>query len=119
MHLRYRAYNRAFEIPYSGKIPEEMYVFCLSMMASSLTADTIPEYRKTAELKQAMLKVLAKRKAEYSTSIEEDEKMLQGEIPARQRMAIEVRLGEKRILKKAKERVEAWDTEPPTKRQKR
>jgi len=119
MHLRNRAYNRAFEIPYSGKIPEEMYVFCLSMMASSLTADTIPEYRKTAELKHAMLKVLAKRKAEYSTSIEEDERMLQGEIPARQRMAIEVRLGEKRILKKAKERVEAWDTEPPTKRQKR
>jgi len=96
-----------------------MYVFCLSILANTLTPETIPDYTKTAELRTAVLKVIAKRVAAYNTSIEEDEKLLQGELPIRKRMAIEVRLGEKRILKKAHDRVAGWDTEPPTKRQKR
>ena len=86
-------------------------------MANALTPETIPDYEKTAELKQAIVKVLGQRMNEYSTLIDEDEKLLLADISSRRKMAIEVRLGEKRILKNAQERVEAWDTEPATKRQ--
>jgi N-lysine methyltransferase SETD6 len=114
----YRANSRAFEIPFSGKIPEEMYVFCLSMMADTLDASTIPEIHRTAELKAAIIKILNKRMAMYDTSTEEDEELLQKELRLRERMAVEVRLGEKRILKKAIDRVDAWDIGPPSKRMK-
>lgn len=113
-----RADYSAFEIPFSGKIPEEMYVFCLAITAEELSEGAIPQYRKTSELKSAVLEVLSKRMAEYSTSVEDDETLLQTELDIRKRMAIEVRLGEKRILKKAIDRVEAWDIERSAKRAK-
>jgi hypothetical protein len=113
------ANSRAFEIPHSGKIPEEMYVFTLSIMASTFTPDMIPEYTKTMELQAAMLKVLTKRLGMYHTTMEEDEKLLKDTLPSRRKMAIIVRLGEKKILKKAQNRILSWDTDPPAKRQKR
>jgi N-lysine methyltransferase SETD6 len=91
-------------------------VFCLAMMVDSLDEDGIPEMERTAELKDVVLRILGKRVADYDTSIEEDENLLQTELSLRGRMAVEVRLGEKRILNKAIERVEAWVTPPPTKR---
>ena len=113
----HEADSRAFEIPVSGKIPHEMYVFCLAMMADALNAGTIPENEKTEELKRVVVDVLSKRIGQYSTSIEEDEKILEDKVVnMRRRMAVEVRLGEKKILKKAKERVEAWIIPPPAKR---
>ena len=87
------------------------------MMANTLTPETIPGYEKTEDLKQAIFKVLGQRMSEYRTLIDEDERLLLADISSRRRMAIEVRLGEKRILRKAQERVEAWDTEHATKRQ--
>jgi len=110
-------YYRAFEIPYSGKVPEEMYLFCVAMMAEELDTTTIPEVEKTEQLRMAVLDVLGARLAKYETSIEDDEGLLlRTDLPLRKRMAIEVRLGEKRIIRKAVDRVEAWDVPPPPKR---
>ena len=73
---------------------------------------------RTAELKGMVINILNKRTSEYTTSIEEDEGMLQTDLSLRERMAVEVRLGEKRILKKAIDRVDAWVVGPPSKRMK-
>ena len=111
--------GRAYEIPYSGKIPEEMYIFCLSMMQETLNEESIPEMQKTEELQKVVSEILSRRMAEYETTLEEDEILLQREdLSLRKRMAVEVRLSEKRILKKARERVDAWVISPSTKRQK-
>jgi len=110
-------YYRAFEIPYSGKVPEEMYLFCVAMIAEELDTTAIPEVEKTEQLRVAVLDVLGAMLAKYETSIEEDEGLLlRTDLPLRKRMAIEVRLGEKRIIRKAVDRVEAWDVPPPPKR---
>ena len=118
VRLRVCANFRAYEILYSGKIPEEMYVFCLSIMADNLEEGTIPQYHKTAELKRALLDILSKRMGEYPTSVEEDVALLSTQLETRKRMAIEVRLGEKRILRKAIGTIEACIVEPPAKRMK-
>ena len=94
-----------------------MYLFCLGIMAEQLDATVIPEMEKTAQLRTAVLDVLGTRLAKYETSIEEDEGLLlRTDLPLRKRTAIEVRLGEKRILRKAINRIEAWDVPPPSKR---
>jgi N-lysine methyltransferase SETD6 len=77
------------------------------MMADTLDANSIPEGKRTPELKKALLDVLVKKTAAYNTTLEEDEKLLKSTLGSRQRMAIEVRLGEKRVLKKARERIRA------------
>lgn len=91
-------------------------MFSLAMMAEKLDAETIPHMKKTAGLKTVMLKILERRWAMYATPIEEDERVLETDLPVRKRMAVEVRLGEKRIIKKAMGRIEAWDVPPPSKR---
>lgn len=96
-----------------------MYIFCLAMMAESLDGNTIPQMAKTEELKDTVLSILRKKTEEYSTTIEEDEKLLQTDLSLRVKMAIEVRLGEKGILRKAISRVDAWVTLPQSKRLKR
>jgi hypothetical protein len=108
--------SRAFEIPFSGKIPEEMYIFCLSIMADTLDAENIPDVHRTVELKTNLLDILRARMLEYNTSIADDEGLLHTELTSRRRMAVEVRVGEKRILQKAIDRVDAWVTAPPAKR---
>jgi Rubisco LSMT substrate-binding len=93
-----------------------MYLFCLGMVAEKLDAATIPVMEKSAKLKKAVLDVLGVRLAKYDNSIEEDEALLKTDLSVRKGMAIQVRLGEKRIIKKAMDRVEAWDVLPPAKR---
>jgi N-lysine methyltransferase SETD6 len=93
-----------------------MSVFCLAMMAMTLDAESIPQTKKTAELKKAVTDILGVRMAKYETSIEEDDELLKTDLPVRKRVAIEVRLGEKRIIKKALDRLDAWDVPPPAKR---
>jgi Rubisco LSMT substrate-binding len=68
--------------------------------------------------------VLAARLREYSTSVAEDEKLLEeGRATGRRRMAVVVRMEEKRILSEAKAVVDAkmegrMDGQPSAKRQK-
>jgi hypothetical protein len=87
-------------------------------MADTLDVNTIPDVRRTAELKRNLLDTLSTRLSEYGTSIKEDEGLLQTELSPRKALAVEVRLGEKRILQKAIDRVDAWVTAPPAKRTK-
>jgi Rubisco LSMT substrate-binding len=60
------------------------------------------------DLNAIVLTLLAKRMDQYPQSIEEDESLLKTELGNRHRMAIEVRLGEKRILQRAREKVNSW-----------
>jgi len=60
------------------------------------------------DLNAIVLTLLAKRMDQYPQSIEEDESLLKTELSIRHRMAIEVRLGEKRILQRAREKVNSW-----------
>jgi hypothetical protein len=93
-----------------------MSLFCLAMMATTVDEESIPEMKKTAELKRALTDVLRVRMAKYEKSIEQDDELLKTDLQVRKRMAIEVRQGEKRIIKKALDRVDAWDVPPPAKR---
>ena len=95
-------------------------------MSETLTPSNIPEMQKTEDLEKVLLKVLARRMAEYETSLEEDERLLSEikrlsseDLGLRKRMAVEVRICEKRILEKARGRVEGWVIEPVGKRRKR
>jgi hypothetical protein len=90
------------------------------MMQTTLsTEEDIPQMQKTEELKAVVLQILSRRLNLYETTLEEDEMLLRQEgLSLRKWMGVEVRLCEKRILKKAMERVEAWVISPPSKRQK-
>jgi hypothetical protein len=65
--------------------------------------DAIPDKRKRDEIQQAVLaKTLETLASRYSTTIPEDETLLRNnDLPRRTRMAIEVRLGEKKLLQEA------------------
>ncbi|KAF5013437.1 hypothetical protein FDECE_549 [Fusarium decemcellulare] len=65
--------------------------------------DAIPDKRKRDEIHQAVLaKTLEALASRYSTGISEDELLLKGQdLNQRTRMAIEVRLGEKKLLQEA------------------
>jgi Rubisco LSMT substrate-binding len=93
-----------------------MYVFCLAMTTGMFDANSIPEPTRSTQLQRFVKDILQKRLEEYDTSVGDDERILQGELSLRERMAVEVRLGEKRILVKALERVDAWFITPPAKR---
>jgi len=63
----------------------------------------IAEKRKREDISNTVVtKALAAKLAQYPTSIEDDEKLLkEGSLEKRHRMAVEVRLGEKRLLHEA------------------
>ena len=63
----------------------------------------IPDKRKRDEIHQAILvKTLERLVSRYPTSAAEDELLLRGQnLSSRARMAIEVRLGEKKLLQEA------------------
>lgn len=65
-----------------------------------LNPDLIPDKRKRDEVYKAiMVRVLKSKLAQYPTSAEQDEELLRKQdIAKRHRMAIEVRLGEKRLI---------------------
>jgi Rubisco LSMT substrate-binding len=90
------------------------------MMQDTLSNEgDIAPLQKTEELQNKVFEIFARRMKEYGTSLEEDEGLLrqEGGLGLRKRMALEVRVSEKRILMKARERIEGWVISPPTKRQ--
>nr|XP_036577657.1 set domain protein [Colletotrichum truncatum]KAF6784691.1 set domain protein [Colletotrichum truncatum] len=68
-----------------------------------IKGDLIPDKRKRDEVYQAVIiSTLQKILGQYPTSIQEDEAFLaSGNLTSRQKMAVEVRLGEKRLLQEA------------------
>jgi len=82
--------------------------------------------RKREEVSSNVIrKALTARLAQYPTTAEQDELILRQDISKRQRMAVEVRLGEKKLLQEAldlvqgNERSTQQDQERPGKKAKR
>ncbi|KAK1537563.1 SET domain-containing protein [Colletotrichum paranaense] len=72
-------------------------------LLKKMNADLIPDKRKRDEIYQhVVVSTLQKLLAQYPTTAEQDEALLaSGSLTTRQKMAVEVRLGEKRLLKEA------------------
>ncbi len=70
---------------------------------SKSKAKSLPcEAKLTAEVAEVLQNLMLKRQADYATSIDEDESMLQDlSIQGRKRLAVQVRVGEKKILRQA------------------
>lgn len=90
--------------------PEDL-VGVLQDVVSEVTVLSSIRQREPKELEQEVKRqilvilrtIVEKRTEEYATRLEEDEELLKGEISERMRMAVEVRLGEKRVLREAME----------------
>ena len=105
------SYDLAHPGPDGPGIPDELVAFLYLLLvdaenfeAISNSQISLPSRSKLAtEFVGQILAVLLKaREMEYVTTLEEDEKLAAtGNLPGRTRMAIQVRLGEKRVLREA------------------
>lgn len=111
----------SFDLDHSGIVPNELLSTVLVLGMTTPEFDTLrksgkgPPMRglKSEVIQPQVLKILAMRKAQYKTSIQEDEVLLQSaELPVNLRNAIHVRLSEKKILERAIDRVTAWQVTP-------
>ncbi|BFZ61418.1 Ribosomal lysine N-methyltransferase 4 [Saitoella coloradoensis] len=116
-----------FDIDAAGEVPEELLITIHTLQMGRLEfkrhrdAEKVPKPRKTKKAQEILLSILDAREKEYPTTLEEDEaKLREANVSLNLRNALEVRIGEKRILKKCNEDVQSWATEeaekPKTKR---
>ncbi|GAA6058608.1 hypothetical protein JCM10212_004019 [Sporobolomyces blumeae] len=103
-----------FAIETNHSIPDELVsavrAFLLSPeeLAKFQKKESPPKPKLDASVAKWVVKVIAKREGEYPTSIEDDERLLKdSSLPLRKRMAVIVRLGEKRILRAARSQLES------------
>ncbi|GAA5853775.1 hypothetical protein JCM8547_007444 [Rhodosporidiobolus lusitaniae] len=121
-----------FSIENDHSVPSELvsaikaFFLAPAELAKAQKKESPPKGKLDAASAEWVRKILDQRLGEYSSSIEEDEALLeQGEaLPLRKRMAVIVRLGEKRILRATRAQLdEEWPkgatAEPPTKEKKR
>lgn len=109
-----------FELPKSGSIPREMrQVIELLELSDSdffeLGEEELPA-SKSEVVRDRVRSILETKIARYGSTIEEDESLLSGDLPTRRRLAITIRLSEKRILQTALESLQSWHD--PRKRRK-
>lgn len=104
----------AFDIATDMEVPREalatVTAFLLSDQDFAKMKDKgkVPKPEKSEETVAALVAVLEKRLAEYESSVEDDRALLESaEVSGRRRkkMAVEVRLGEKKILRGALEKL--------------
>lgn len=105
--------------PEEPSIPDELLAFLYLLLinddhlkALSDSQSNLPSRSKlTTELAGQVLAVLLQvREKEYATTLEEDEVLLQDRnLPPRTKMAIQVRLGEKRVLRAAMQEAITFD----------
>jgi len=105
------SYDLAHRGPDRPSIPDELLALlylCLldeeHLAAISSSQSPLPSRSRLATevVGQVLVILLQLREKEYSTTLEEDEKLLQGgRLAYRMRMAVEVRLGEKKVLREA------------------
>ncbi|CCX07273.1 hypothetical protein FPQ18DRAFT_310366 [Pyronema domesticum] len=99
----------SFDLDRSLEIPEEIIVTVRTLLLSKLEYKKFQEKGKLPKpmMEPAVAKVLRevvdKRLKEYPTTLREDQKLLEGEMRGRWRIATEVRMGEKEILVAVKE----------------
>jgi SET domain-containing protein 6 len=108
-------YDQSYDIRHAGpegpSIPDELLAFLYILLldeenlaAISSSQSYLPSRSKmaTETLGQVLVTLLRLREEEYATTLEEDEALLKSEnLPNRTRMAIEVRLGEKKVIREA------------------
>ncbi|TVY49529.1 Ribosomal lysine N-methyltransferase [Lachnellula occidentalis] len=113
------SYDLAYPGPDGPAIPDELlallYIILLddeNLKALISSQTVLPSRSKlSTELVGQVLAVLLERRLkDYSTTIEEDEKLLQqSKLPHRTTMAVNVRLGEKRVLREAMQAASKFD----------
>lgn len=90
-------------------MPEDLQEQLKAVLKSVKKAqpNAIPDKRKRDEIhRTALVRTVEHIASQYSTGIVEDEVLLKsGNLTQRARMAVEVRLGEKRLLREALERM--------------
>ena len=88
-----------------GQVPDEVVVVVNTLLASDeefrawKAKGKLPKPRISEDAAEVLARVVQQRLGEYPTSIEEDERLLETGVAGREKDAIEVRLGEKRILR--------------------
>jgi SET domain-containing protein 6 len=95
------AYDLSHPTPSSSAFPDELLIL-INLLLLPQIPGKLPRPEKTPQTIAVLRRILEARLREYPTKLEEDEALLQGgELSPRRRMAVEVRLGEKRVLKEA------------------
>ncbi|BFZ57198.1 Ribosomal lysine N-methyltransferase 4 [Savitreella phatthalungensis] len=106
---------RAAEAPGADIVPDEISIVFVMLglseedFARHRRAGTLAKASRTATTKALVLKLLSTKLQDYATSLSEDRLLLlRASLRNRERLAIEVRAGEKVILSEAIEQVSAW-----------
>jgi SET domain-containing protein 6 len=105
------SYDLAHSGPDGPSIPDELLAFLYLLLVDrenfksiSSSQSSLPSRSKLATelVGQVLAALLTAREKEYATTLEEDEKLEAAEsLPRRTKMAIEVRIGEKKVLREA------------------
>ncbi|KAK6350681.1 hypothetical protein TWF718_003866 [Orbilia javanica] len=107
----------SYDIEADGGIPSEILIVIQTFLvddetfASYAAEEKFPKAKKDARTRDVVLEIIQKRKEGFMTSREEDISILatSGEVLSRRKkMAVEVRLGEKEILRKMEEVARSW-----------
>ncbi|KAK6521603.1 hypothetical protein TWF506_001816 [Arthrobotrys conoides] len=107
----------SYDIEADGGIPSEILIVIQAFLVddgtfqSYATEEKFPKAKKDARTRDVVLEVIQKRREGFATSREEDLAILgnTGEaLERRKKMAVEVRLGEKEILRKMEEVARSW-----------
>jgi SET domain-containing protein 6 len=115
-------YDQSYDLKHADSdgpsIPDELlaFLFILLLHEESLvnlsSSQTHLPSRSKLETKlvgQVLVTLFQLREKEYATTLEDDEALLKADdLPPRTRMAIEVRLGEKRVLREATQEARAF-----------
>ncbi|EPS37656.1 hypothetical protein H072_8656 [Dactylellina haptotyla CBS 200.50] len=109
----------SYDIEADGSIPSEILIVIQAFMADDQTFQSYVEQEKFPKAKKdprtgnIILEVIAKRREMYTTTVEEDIALLRSgaELSKRKRMAVEVRAGEKEILRRMENTVRSWGVE--------
>jgi len=115
-------YDESYDLVHSGldepSIPDELvgllYLFLLdkeNLEGISSSHSSLPSISKmeTELVGRVLVVLLQDREKEYATTLEEDERLLEGgNISYRATMAIQVRLGEKKVLREAMKEARAF-----------
>ncbi|KAH0566317.1 hypothetical protein GP486_000288 [Trichoglossum hirsutum] len=95
------SYDLSHSTPSSSAFPDELLIL-INLLLLPRTPRKLPKPKKTYHTIAVLQRILAARIREYPTKLEDDEVLLQnGGLALRKALAVEVRLGEKRVLKGA------------------
>ncbi|KAF3935535.1 hypothetical protein ABW19_dt0201828 [Dactylella cylindrospora] len=106
----------SYDIESAGTIPSEILIVIQAFSVDDATFQSyvsdekFPKAKKDGRTRDILLEVIEKRRAMYDTTTEQDVALLRGgeEFGRRRKMAVEVRLGEKEILRKMEDVVRGW-----------